>query len=101
MLESLLEKAQAEQIPLTDILDPLLIPMDSAVKALPSVELTPASRDSFLHGQPVPYVSEAAIDQGTLVRTYCTEDNVFLGVSELDNDNKAAPKRVVVFNSPA
>ena len=97
-LESLLEKAQAEQIPLTDILDPLLIPMDSAVKALPSVHLSPVARDSFLHGQPVPYESEEQVAKGTLVRTYCTQGQVFLGVSEIDNDNKAAPKRVVVFS---
>ena len=97
-LESLLEKAQAEQIPLTDILDPLLIPMDSAVKALPSVHLSPVARDSFLHGQPVPYESEELVAKGTLVRTYCTQGQVFLGVSEIDNDNKAAPKRVVVFS---
>lgn len=101
MLETLLEKAQAEQIPLTDILDPLLIPMDSAVKALPSIHMTPSARDSFLHGQPVAYQSDTELSQGSVVRTYCVQDDVFLGVSEIDSDNNAAPKRVVVFNSPA
>ncbi|QHJ10713.1 tRNA pseudouridine synthase B [Paraglaciecola mesophila] len=98
-LDALLERAQAEQIPLTEILDPLLIPMDSAVKALPSVYLTSVARDSFLHGQPVPYESDEQLAKGTLVRTYCIQGEVFLGVSEVDNDNKAAPKRVVVFSN--
>ncbi|WP_158769466.1 tRNA pseudouridine(55) synthase TruB [Paraglaciecola sp. L1A13] len=101
MLETLLEKAQAEQIPLTDILDPLLIPMDSAVKALPSIHVTSSARDSFLHGQPVAYQSDSELSLGSVVRTYCVQDDVFLGVSEIDSDNNAAPKRVVVFNSPA
>ncbi|WP_166425722.1 tRNA pseudouridine(55) synthase TruB [Paraglaciecola sp. 20A4] len=101
MLEALLEKAQAEQIPLTDILDPLLIPMDSAVKALPSINVTSTARDSFLHGQPVAYESDSEFSIGSIVRTYCVQDDVFLGVSEIDSDNNAAPKRVVVFNSPA
>ena len=101
MLETLLEKAQAEQIPLTDILDPLLIPMDSAVKALPSIHVTSSARDSFLHGQPVAYQSDSELFLGSVVRTYCVQDDVFLGVSEIDSDNNAAPKRVVVFNSPA
>ena len=101
MLETLLEKAQAEQIPLTDILDPLLIPMDSAVKALLSIHVTSSARDSFLHGQPVAYQSDSELSLGSVVRTYCVQDDVFLGVSEIDSDNNAAPKRVVVFNSPA
>lgn len=97
-LEALLDKAQSEQIPLTDILDPLLLPMDSAVKSLVKVNITPELTASFLHGQPVGYSSQQNIEQGQIVRVYNGQNALFLGVATVDADNNAAPKRLVVFS---
>ena len=100
-LEALLDKAQREQIPLTEILDPLLIPMDSAVKNLVKVELAPESVSDFMHGQPVRHLSTESIASGQVVRVYLTQAGTFLGVAQIDKDNQAAPKRLVVFPDQA
>ena len=100
-LEALLDKAQREQIPLTEILDPLLIPMDSAVKNLVKVELDPESVSDFMHGQPVRHLSTESIASGQVVRVYLTQAGTFLGVAQIDKDNQAAPKRLVVFPDQA
>jgi tRNA pseudouridine55 synthase len=96
-LEALLDKAQREQIPLTEILDPLLIPMDSAVKNLAKVELAPESASDFMHGQPVAHLSTESFADGHVVRVYLTQTGTFLGVAQIDKNNQAAPKRLVVF----
>lgn len=96
-LDALLDKAQSEHIPLTDILDPLLIPMDSAVKSLSKVEVTAASASDFLHGQPVKHLSAESFNQSQVVRVYLSPKGTFLGVGQIDEDNYAAPKRLVVF----
>jgi tRNA pseudouridine55 synthase len=96
-LEALLDKAQQEQIPLTEILDPLLIPMDSAVKNLAEVELAPESASDFMHGMPVKHLSTESFADDQVVRVYLSQAGTFLGVAQIDKDNQAAPKRLVVF----
>lgn len=100
-LEALLDKAQREQIPLTEILDPLLIPMDSAVKNLAKVELAPESASDFMHGQPVRHLSSGSFANDQVVRVYLSQAGTFLGVAQIDQDNHAAPKRLVVFPDQA
>lgn len=94
-LTELLEKAQAQDIAPKELLDSLLLPMDSAVQDLPVVELIPELAHFVKHGNPV-QVSGAPIDG--MVRMM--SEGIFLGVADIDHDGRVAPKRVVVFPEP-
>ncbi|OXE28031.1 tRNA pseudouridine(55) synthase TruB, partial [Vibrio parahaemolyticus] len=52
-LNELLEQAHREEIAPRELLDPLLMPMDTAVEDLPEVNLIPELADMVQHGQPV------------------------------------------------
>jgi len=92
-LEALLQQAKDEDIPPSELLDPILIPMDTAVEALGSVELSDELTSQFMHGQAVrvPTLPEAGI-----LRVYQVSNGDFLGVAEVDDDAMLAPKRLVV-----
>lgn len=92
-LEALLEKARMEDIQPKEYLDPLLLPMDTAVENLPEVNVIPELADMVLHGQTVQVFGAPISGQ---VRITTGEDKLFLGVGEIDNDGKVAPKRLVV-----
>lgn len=93
-LESLLEDARKKEIAPKELLDPLLLPMDSAVQELPEVNVIPALADMLLHGQPVQVLGVSAQD---MVRLTAGEEKTFLGVGQMDDDGRIAPKRLVVF----
>lgn len=93
-LESLLEDARKKEIAPKELLDPLLLPMDSAVQELPEVNVIPALADMLLHGQPVQVLGVSAQD---MVRLTAGEEKIFLGVGQMDDDGRIAPKRLVVF----
>jgi tRNA pseudouridine55 synthase len=93
-LNELLEKAHREEIAPRELLDPLLMPMDTAVEDLPEVNLIPELADMVQHGQPVQVLG--APEQGSL-RLTMGEEHLFIGVGEMNNDGKIAPKRLVVF----
>lgn len=93
-LEALLEKAREEDIAPRDLLDPLLMPMDTAVQDLPMVNLIPELTDMVQHGQPVPVFGAPA--EG-VVRMTSGDEERFIGIGEVDADGKIAPKRLVVF----
>lgn len=75
-------------------MDALLLPMDSAVLSLPSVELDEESAKFFNNGNPVFSQSSLSMAAETQVRVY--SQSLFLGVGFIDNDCKVAPKRLVV-----
>ncbi|MCF9329811.1 tRNA pseudouridine(55) synthase TruB [Vibrio parahaemolyticus] len=93
-LNELLEQAHREEIAPRELLDPLLMPMDTAVEDLPEVNLIPELADMVQHGQPVQVLG--APEQGSL-RLTMGEERLFIGVGELNDDGKIAPKRLVVF----
>ncbi|HGF5097912.1 TPA: tRNA pseudouridine(55) synthase TruB [Vibrio parahaemolyticus] len=93
-LNELLEQAHREEIAPRELLDPLLMPMDTAVEDLPEVNLIPELADMVQHGQPVQVLG--APDQGSL-RLTMGEERLFIGVGEMNDDGKIAPKRLVVF----
>jgi len=93
-LEALLEQAREQDIAPRELLDPLLMPMDSAVQDLPEVNMIPDLADMILHGQPVQVFGAPA--EG-VVRMTSGEEKTFIGVGEIDDDGKVAPKRLVVF----
>ncbi|MDG2630992.1 tRNA pseudouridine(55) synthase TruB [Vibrio parahaemolyticus] len=93
-LNELLEQAHREEIAPRELLDPLLMPMDTAVEDLPEVNLIPELADMVQHGQPVQVLG--ATEQGSL-RLTMGEERLFIGVGEMNDDGKIAPKRLVVF----
>lgn len=93
-LEALLETAREKDIAPKELLDPLLLPMDSAVQDLPKVNLIPELTDMVQHGQPV-QVFGAPVEG--VVRMTSGKEDIFIGVGEIDDDGRVAPKRLVVF----
>ncbi|EJG2369378.1 tRNA pseudouridine(55) synthase TruB [Vibrio parahaemolyticus] len=93
-LNELLEQAHREEIAPRELLDPLLMPMDTAVEDLPEVNLIPELADMVQHGQPVQVLG--APEHGPL-RLTMGEERLFIGVGEMNDDGKIAPKRLVVF----
>lgn len=77
-------------------LDALLLPMEQAANDLAEVELTTDMAWYLSRGQPVmaPEVYRCAAE-GDIVRIF-TEDREFLGVGEVLDDGRVAPRRLVV-----
>ncbi|HHX8327109.1 MULTISPECIES: tRNA pseudouridine(55) synthase TruB [Vibrio] len=93
-LNELLEQALREERAPRELLDPLLLPMDTAVEDLPEVNLVPELANMVQHGQPVQVFG--APTEGSL-RLTMGEERLFIGVGEMNEDGKIAPKRLVVF----
>ncbi len=93
-LNELLEEAHRQEIAPRELLDPLLMPMDTAVEDLPEVNLIPELADMVQHGQPVQV--SGAPTEGSL-RLTMGKERLFIGVGEMNDDGKIAPKRLVVF----
>ncbi|SRR5690625_2455330 len=77
-------------------LDALLLPMDAAAADLAEVELTSDMAWYLRNGQPVmaPQIYRCAAE-GDIVRIF-TEEREFLGVGEVLDDGRVAPRRLVV-----
>lgn len=93
-LEALLDQAREQEIEPRELLDPLLLPMDTAVEDLPEVNMLPSVADFVQHGQPV-QISGAPTEG--VVRMTMGEERTFIGVAHIDDDGRVAPKRLVVF----
>ena len=93
-LNALLEQAQQQEIEPKELLDPLLLPMDTAVQNLPEVNMISELVDLVQHGQAVQVSGVPAQGQ---VRMTGGAERLFLGVGEIDADGRVAPKRLVVY----
>lgn len=76
-------------------LDSLLIPMDTPIKSLISLDVTKPQTEQFRLGQALN--CEQKLNEGQVVRLYESVSNVFIGVANVTADNKLQPKRVVVY----
>ncbi|PIF23504.1 MULTISPECIES: tRNA pseudouridine(55) synthase TruB [Pantoea] len=74
-------------------LDALLLPMDSPAEEFPIVNLLPAVAAYFKQGMPV-QVADAP-EQG-LVRVTEGDEHKFIGMAEIADDGRVAPRRLVV-----
>lgn len=74
-------------------LDALLLPMDSPADEFPIVNLLPAVAAYFKQGMPV-QVADAP-EQG-LVRVTEGDEHKFIGMAEIAEDGRVAPRRLVV-----
>ncbi|WON77326.1 tRNA pseudouridine(55) synthase TruB [Serratia sp. UGAL515B_01] len=92
-LNALLEQAQEQDIVPSVLLDPLLMPMDSPAEDFPEVNLLPAVAAYVKQGQPV---QAASAPISGLVRITEGETRKFIGIGEISDDGRVAPRRLVV-----
>ena len=98
-LEALLEQANSEEIAPSVYLDPLLLPMDTAVSDFPEANMTEEMAVGAEHGNPVTIASSGAgFSEGTLVRMTVGDSRRFIGVGFVDSQLRVQPKRLVVSN---
>ncbi|WP_338558633.1 tRNA pseudouridine(55) synthase TruB [Erwinia sp. E_sp_B04_7] len=92
-LNALSEEAfRSERTP-AELLDALLMPMDSPAAAYPVVNLLPAVAAYFRQGMPV---QAANAPSSGLVRVTEGDENKFIGMAEIADDGRVAPRRLVV-----
>jgi len=97
-LENLLIEAKDKQVSPSTLLDPLLLPMETAVIGLEKVYIDDMSANFLRHGNPV-QVSNAPVKG--LVQVFIGDKNNtanadFIGVGQINDDGLVAPKRIVV-----
>ena len=92
-LHALVEQAQAQGVAPADLLDPLLMPMDSPAVDFPVVNLPLTSSVYFKNGNPV-RTSGAPLEG--LVRVTEGDEGKFIGMGEMDGEGRVAPRRLVV-----
>ncbi len=96
-LQALHEQALAQEQPVGELLDDLLLPMDTAVQAFPVVNLSAVVAGYLKLGQAVR--APDAPTQG-MVRITEGESHKFIGMGEIDDEGRVAPRRLVVENFP-
>lgn len=91
-LNEILDECREQGIPPRERLDQYLLPMDSAVYSLPEVNMPPVLAAYVTQGQAV-MVPHAPIEG--FVRMTVGPEAEFIGVGEIDDDGKVAPRRLV------
>lgn len=91
------QQAEQAQRPLSETLDTLLLPADSAVCALPEVWLSAALAERIRYGQRV--TLEAPVQHG-LVRLTTGDERAFIGVGEWDDAGRLVPRRLLAETAP-
>ncbi|WP_312741148.1 tRNA pseudouridine(55) synthase TruB [Cedecea neteri] len=92
-LNELVEQAHRQEREPADLLDPLLMPMDSPASDFPLVNLLPEVAVYFKNGNPV---RVAGVQAEGLVRVTEGEEKKFIGMGEIDGEGRVAPRRLVV-----
>ncbi|HGJ5883828.1 tRNA pseudouridine(55) synthase TruB [Arsenophonus sp.] len=75
-------------------LDPLLLPMDTAVNHFPEINISSIVASYFKQGQAV--VASHRLSEGNKVRVTEGDMHKFIGIAEIDEQNRIAPRRLVV-----
>lgn len=94
-LEALVAKAHEQQIEPSLLLDPLLLPMDTAVADFPEVNVPDASAAYLMQGQAV---RVAGLEADKLVRITLGDARRFVGIGAMNDDGLLAPKRLIVIH---
>lgn len=97
-LESLLEQAKEQDVPPSTLLDPLLLPMNTACGDMPQVYVDDMSANFLRHGNPV-QASNTPLDGLVQVFTGDERTAEFIGVGIIDDDGLVAPKRITVLEA--
>ena len=96
-LAALVEQAEQQGIAAADVLDPLLMPMDSPAADFPVVNLLPEVAVYFKNGNPV---RANGVPSEGLVRVTEGEARKFIGMAQIDDEGRVAPRRLVVEYPP-
>lgn len=92
-LNELVEQARRQTREPAELLDPLLMPMDSPASDFPLVNLLPEVAVYFKNGNPV---RVAGVQAEGLVRVTEGDAKKFIGMGEIDDEGRVAPRRLVV-----
>ncbi|MEG0868559.1 MAG: tRNA pseudouridine(55) synthase TruB [Hafnia sp.] len=92
-LQQMVAAAEEAGIESKTVLDPLLLPMDTAASHLPEINLTDVVAAYVLQGQPV---QVQGLPAEGMVRINVGEKRRFIGVGEVDDQGRLAPRRLVV-----
>ena len=95
-LQAIFERCKAEGRRPREELDPLLLPMDTAVDSLPEVNMSAVVASYVTQGQAV---QVAQVPASGFVRMTVGDEREFIGVGEIDDDGKVAPRRLVRIGS--
>lgn len=94
-LETLLAQAKEQDVSPSTLLDPLLLPMDTACYELDEVNVDEVSAGYLRHGNPV---HATGAPTSGLVKVTMGEQQEFIGVGFVNDDGLVAPKRIVVLH---
>jgi len=97
-LEAMVEQAQSDEVQPKEVLDPLLLPLDSAVSHLPEANIASENAIFVMQGQAILVPN---MPSEGLVRMTIGEEREFVGVGQIDKDGKVAPKRLVNYETQA
>ncbi|MCP9267376.1 tRNA pseudouridine(55) synthase TruB [Xenorhabdus sp. XENO-1] len=93
-LHELKKQSEEQEIDAGELLDSLLLPMDTAVAHFPVIPLASVVAAYFKQGQPVR--SKHSLTSGEWVRVTEGDENKFIGIAVIDDDGLVAPRRLVV-----
>ncbi|WP_448549219.1 tRNA pseudouridine(55) synthase TruB [Thalassotalea fusca] len=99
-LESLLEEARAKDIQPSTLLDPLLLPLNTAVTGMHPVFIDEESARYLRNGNPVQAVNSPVSGLVQVIIGDDVESGEFIGVGSMNDDGLVAPKRITVVDEP-
>ncbi|MGI2177643.1 tRNA pseudouridine(55) synthase TruB [Shewanella frigidimarina] len=94
-LEALLEQAHRQDVAPQTLMDPLLLPMDTAVAKFAEINLPEAMLYYVMQGQAI---QAAGLKPDELVRITIGDDRRFVGMGIMNDDGLLAPKRLIVIH---
>ncbi|MGI2227188.1 tRNA pseudouridine(55) synthase TruB [Shewanella frigidimarina] len=94
-LEALLEQAHRQDIAPQTLMDPLLLPMDTAVAKFAEINLPEAMLYYVMQGQAI---QAAGLKPDELVRITIGDERRFVGMGIMNDDGLLAPKRLIVIH---
>lgn len=97
-LDALLAQANEQDVVPASLLDPLLLPMNTACGDMPIVYVDDMSANFLRHGNPV-QAANAPLEGLVQVFVENEQDSEFIGVGVIDDNGLVAPKRITVVEA--
>jgi tRNA pseudouridine55 synthase len=94
-LEALIEQAHRLDVAPKTLMDPLLLPMDTAVAKFAEINLPDAMLYYVMQGQAI---QAAGLKPNELVRITIGDERRFVGIGTMNDDGLLAPKRLIVIH---
>ncbi|WP_394388448.1 tRNA pseudouridine(55) synthase TruB [Shewanella woodyi] len=93
-LNEMVSQAEADEVEAKSVLDPLLLPMDTAVSKFREINLAESQAPYLMNGNPV-HASGLVADE--IVRITIGDEHKFVGIGAMNDDGMLAPKRLIVI----